>query len=171
MSTVLLATDIQYSDNSAMAAGILFFNWKSKTVEQNITKQIDSIVPYEPGSFYKRELPCILEVLSDVDLQTLETIVVDGYVHLGATQKAGLGMHLYEAIDRAVPVVGVAKNRFAGTPERCEILRGISQSPLYVTSVGMPLETAKANIVGMHGKNRMPTLLKKVDQLCRGIVA
>ncbi len=167
---MLLATDIQYGDDSAIAAGVLFSSWLDAESAQTITRQIQGIEPYEPGSFYKRELPCLLELLSDVDLNALTAIIIDGYVMLGEAQTPGLGMHLYEAIDRAVPVIGVAKNRFADTPKDCEILRGDSQSPLFVTSVNMPLEVAKANIAGMHGDNRIPTMLKKADQLCRGNV-
>lgn len=166
---MLLATDIQYGDNSATAAGVLFSTWVDSQSDREFTKQISNIEPYEPGSFYKRELPCIMALLSDVDIDELTAIVVDGYAVLGQAEKPGLGMYLYEAIDRAVPVIGVAKNKFADTPEKCEIFRGRSQSPLFVTTVGMPLEIAKADITGMHGENRIPTLLKKVDQLCRGI--
>ena len=166
---MLLATDIQYGDNTAVAAGVLFSTWVDSQCEREFTKQITGIEPYEPGSFYKRELPCIMALLADVDIDELTAIVVDGYVVLGQEEKPGLGLYLYEAIDRAVPVIGVAKNRFADTPEKCEVLRGSSQSPLFVTAVGMPLEIAKADITGMHGENRIPTLLKRVDQLCRGI--
>lgn len=166
---MLLATDIHYGDNSATAAGILFSTWVDSQCEQEVIKQVTGIEPYEPGAFYKRELPCIMALLAAVDLDELTAIVVDGYVSLGQAEKPGLGMHLYNAIDCEVPVIGVAKNRFADTPEKCEVLRGDSQSPLFVTSVGIPLEIAKADITGMHGENRIPTLLKRVDQLCRGI--
>ena len=152
-----------------MAAGVLFSTWVDSQCNRELTKQITGIEPYEPGSFYKRELPCIMALLADIDLDELTAIVVDGYVCLGQAEKPGLGRYLYEAIDQAVPVIGVAKNRFADTPEKCEILRGNSQSPLFVTAVGMPLEIAKADIAGMHGENRIPTLLKRADQLCRGI--
>jgi deoxyribonuclease V len=65
----------------------------------------------------------------------------------------------------------VAKRSFLDTPEACEVLRGSSEKPLFVTAVGMPLSDAKQYISVMHGKNRIPSLLKKVDQLCRGIDA
>ena len=108
-------------------------------------------------------------VNDDINIE-LEAIIVDGYVSLGQQAKPGLGMHLYNALTQAVPVIGVAKNKFAGTPESCEVLRGRSQKPLFVTAVGMPLETAKLSVESMHGDNRIPTVLKRVDQLCRGIL-
>jgi deoxyribonuclease V len=38
---------------------------------------------------------------------------------------------------------------------------------LYITAEGIELETAKEYIHAMQGDFRLPTLLKRVDQLCR----
>ncbi len=167
---MIFATDVQYAESSALAAGLLFPHWKSDETNQYILKTINQIAPYEPGAFYKRELPCILSLLEDVDLN-LDAIVIDGFVTLGNEEKDGLGMHLYNAIQQSTPIIGVAKKAFIGTPDLCQIFRGKSNNPLYITSVGIPLSEAKELIVQMHGVNRIPTLLKKVDQLCRGINA
>ena len=67
-------------------------------------------------------------------------------------------------------MIGVAKRSFKDTPEQCELFSGDSTKPLFVTAVGMTLGEAKAHIASMHGEHRIPTLLKRVDQLCRGIV-
>jgi deoxyribonuclease V len=75
-----------------------------------------------------------------------------------------LGTYLYEALVRKVPVIGVAKTRFfSNTQYVAEILRGESKNPLFVTSVGMPLDTAAARIQSMAGPFRIPTLLKLLD--------
>ena len=75
-----------------------------------------------------------------------------------------------------VPVIGVAKNRFrsyvsgsADDPafESIELLRGDSNRPLFVTAIGMAPRDAAALVRSMHGANRLPTLLKRVDRLCR----
>jgi len=63
----------------------------------------------------------------------------------------------------------VAKSRFAGTPVETEVLRGKSKRPLYVTSPGITLETAKGLIRNMHCRDRLPTLLTAVDRACRGL--
>ena len=166
---MILTVDVYYRrDNTATVAGIVFCEWASDAIERIIVKELDKVAPYESGSFFKRELPCILSLLEDVD-QPLEAIIVDGYVTLGESNKPGLGMYLYESIRRTVPVIGVAKTEFVGTPEECRVFHGKSRRPLYVTTIGMPLTEAKTHIEKMHGKNRIPTLLKRVDEICRGI--
>lgn len=161
---------MQYAENNALAAGVLFPSWDSDEIERVILKEINEIAPYEPGNFYKRELPCILSLLESVD-EDLEVIIVDGFVSLGSEEKEGLGMYLYNAINRTIPIIGVAKKAFLDTPKECEVFRGTSIKPLFVTSIGVPLNEAKNLVATMHGKNRIPTQLKKVDQLCRGINA
>ncbi|MBB1368034.1 endonuclease V [Pseudoalteromonas sp. SR44-5] len=166
---MIFAIDCQYYDDTAIAAGILFENWHDEEITAKQVNTIENIAPYEPGQFYKRELPCILSVLKSLDTQP-DIIIVDGYVTLSSAQKPGLGMHLYEALEQQIPVIGVAKRSFVDTPKEAGILRGKSENPLYISSVGIDLEQAKEHILHMHGKNRHPTLLKYVDQLARGIV-
>jgi len=164
---MIYVLDVQYNgDSDALVACIGFKNWEDKNASYQNTHFIEKIEPYEAGSFYKRELPCLLEALNGLD--DIECVVVDGYVWLGEERHFGLGMHLYHALDKAVPVIGVAKTPFSGTPSKCEILRGESVKPLFVSSVDMELEEAKKQILHMDGKYRIPTLLKEVDSLCRG---
>ncbi len=165
---MILATDVHYTDPTATAAGVLFTDWQSDVIQRTVTVPIPQTAAYEPGSFYKRELPCLLALLAHVS-ERVEVIVIDGYVTLGQANKPGLGMHLYAAIQQTTPIIGVAKRPFQNTPPECAVLRAGSQSPLYVTSVGIALAEAKQKIATMHGDFRIPTVLKKVDQVCRGI--
>jgi deoxyinosine 3'endonuclease (endonuclease V) len=89
---------------------------------------------------------------------------VDGYVVLGT--RPGLGSHLFEALDGRIPVIGVAKSEFAGS-DAARVSRGRSGRPLFITAVGMSVETAAACIQAMHGPYRIPTLLRHVDRLAR----
>jgi len=66
-------------------------------------------------------------------------------------------------------VVGVAKTKFAGAPA-VSLTRGASKSPLFITAVGMPAITAAKLVARMNGAYRIPTLLKRADQLCRSKV-
>lgn len=159
--------DVDYNENkNAIVACLGFENWNDAKATYANTHFIEPIEPYEAGSFYKRELPCLLEALKGLD--DIECVVVDGYVWLGEPTHAGLGMYLYNALDKKIPIIGVAKNFFTNTPKECELLRGESKKPLYITAVGMELEEAKEAVLAMHGKYRFPTLLKEVDGVCRG---
>jgi deoxyribonuclease V len=166
---MIIVMDVQYTENTALAAGVIFENWQSNSPLRTITQSIENIAPYEAGSFFKRELPCLLSILAAIN-EPLEAIIIDGFVTLGEDQHHGLGAHLYHAINQKTPIIGVAKRSFIGTPKVCELLRGDSQNPLYITVVGLPVDTAKAYIASMHGQYRIPTLLRLVDQLCRGII-
>lgn len=161
-----LVTDAHYTGNQAVVAGVLFDNWDAAEPANEYIVNQNNIADYEPGSFYKRELPCLLALISEIK-ESMELIVVDGFVTLGTEQRPGLGCHLYEKLGCRVPIVGVAKTAFAGTPKECEVLRGRSKNPLYVTAAGICLDEAKIGVNQMHGQHRIPTLLKRVDYLCR----
>jgi deoxyribonuclease V len=164
---MIAAVDVCYSETAATAGGVLFTHWSSKQPARELLEFIEQVEPYEPGSFYKRELPCLLKLLEPVK-DRAETIIVDGYVWLGPHSRSGLGAHLYEALAKKVPVIGVAKSVFRGATNAEAVLRGRSLRPLYVTAAGMDPVVAARNILGMHGPHRIPSLLKRVDQLCRG---
>lgn len=126
--------------------------------------RIHDVEPYEPGQFYKRELPCLLELLKHLE-NLPEYIIVDGYVFLDDKKRPGLGKYLYDNLQGKSIVIGVAKNRFKDMSSRNELLRGTSKKPLYITAAGIDELEAKTLILKMHGEYRMPTLLKLVDYL------
>lgn len=165
-----VATDVQYHESHAIAAAVAFGAWDDAAALREWTVRVDEIAPYVPGQFYKRELPCLLAVLEPVRAE-LSLVIVDGYVWLGDESHPGLGAHLWEALGKTIPVVGVAKTRFAGAAPVAEVRRGESQNPLFVSAVGVALDQATAAVSTMHGAHRLPTLLKRVDTLCRTIAA
>ena len=161
--------DVQYNGNeNAVVACLGFENWEDEKATYVKTHFIENIMPYVPGQFFERELPCLVEALKD--LTDIELVVVDGYVWLDEPSHKGLGLHLYEALAKKVPIIGVAKAKFGNTPAFCELVRGESVKPLYLTAVDYELEEAKEAVLSMHGKYRFPTLLKEVDSLARGTV-
>jgi deoxyribonuclease V len=162
---MIACVDVDYRDSEAIAVCVLFQTWDDGFSADEKVERIPKVAPYEPGQFYRRELPCLLAVLARVR-ESLEAVVVDGYVWLGDEQKPGLGAHLYEALGRTIPVIGVAKTRFMSATA-APVKRGKSERPLYVTAAGIDLEVAVRHIQNMHGRNRLPTLLKRVDRLCR----
>ncbi|NML16890.1 endonuclease V [Azohydromonas caseinilytica] len=163
---MILATDVHYSAGHATAAGLLFESWAAPQALHCCISQIHEIKPYRPGHFYERELPCLLELLREHRLHP-DIIVVDGYVFLDGISRPGLGKHLFDALGGCVPVVGVAKTAFRGIGAEFQVLRGGSTKPLFVTCVGEGLESARAGVRAMHGRHRLPELLKQVDRLCR----
>ena len=166
---MIAALDVQYDEDTltGQAAAVVFERWEDAVPLTEYTAAFDGVAPYMPGQFFKRELPCLLAVLGKVG-EPLDQIIVDGFIALG--EKPGLGMHLWEARDRKVAVIGVAKSHFRfATP--VEIVRGSSKRPLYVTAVGIDPSAAAEAIRRMHGSNRIPTLLKHVDRLTRAVGA
>ena len=96
-----------------------------------------------------------------------EHIVIDGHVYLDDARKPGLGKYLYDALQGKAAIIGVAKSPFKSTPADAAIFRSKSKRPLYVTATGVDEHTAKGFIRQMHGPYRLPTLLKRADELCR----
>lgn len=163
--TMIAVLDVQYDEvkQTATAAAVVFEKWEDAVPTAEYKALCNGIQPYEPGEFFKRELPCLLAVLDKVK-EPLSLIVIDGYVSLG--EKPGLGMRLWEALGKKLPVMGVAKTRFHSA-DATEIVRGDSKTPLFVTGVGIDPATATENIRSMHGPFRIPTMLKHADQLAR----
>ena len=157
-----IAIDVYYDSSKAKAVGVIFDEWESEEPHEIITALIDQVEDYESGSFYKRELPCILKLLEQVDMHNIDTIIIDGYVYLGDITKAGLGMHLYNSLMGKIPIIGVAKTYFYET-SAVEVFRGTSKNPLYITSVGVETSKSAMYIRNMHGNFRMPKLLKLLD--------
>ena len=165
---MLAAIDVHYDDPRARAACVVFERWDDAAPARVATADIEPIAPYEPGQFYKRELPCALAVLDRLDAAP-DVVIVDGYVWLGPG-RPGLGKHLFDALranGRPAAVVGVAKNKFAGAPG-VDVLRGESARPLFVTAEGIDVEVAAEHVRSMHGEHRFPTLLQHVDKVARG---
>lgn len=159
---LIACVDVDYRPSVSVAAGVWFRGWGAPGGERHEVAFLPKAADYVPGAFYRRELPCLMDVLARGP--KADVVVVDGYVWL-ADGAPGLGARLNEALGGTV--VGVAKTRFAGASGAVDVCRGSSRVPLYVSAVGMPVEEAAANVAAMHGPYRVPTLLKRVDILAR----
>src|SRR5687767_12388554 len=158
---VIAAVDVHYAGGGAVAACVAFRDWPDAEPAWERTVRVAEVAAYEPGAFYRRELPPLLEVLAG---QPFDAVLIDGYVWLGEGRK-GLGAWVHEALGK--PVIGVAKTAFRGAPA-IEVLRGGSRRPLFVTAAGHDATATAEGVGRMHGAHRIPTLLKRVDRLCRG---
>lgn len=164
---MLYALDVDYRpDGAALAAAVGFARWTDAAPAEERTALVASVEPYEPGAFYKRELPCLRAVLAAV-AGPVDLVVVDAHVWLKALDQPGLGGRLWESLGRAVPVVGVAKQPFIDGVA-LPLTRGASAKPLWISAAGTDPVEARERVREMHGEHRLPTILKRVDALCRG---
>jgi deoxyribonuclease V len=166
---MLLAVDVYYYDeNKAKTVGIIFEKWESQEPTKILTKVLDKVPEYEPGSFYKRELPCIIELLKIIDMSNIDIIIIDGYVYLEQIDSPGLGLHLYNFLGKKYTIIGVAKTYYQENIAE-KIYRGKSKIPLYITSIGIEPSEAMKCIETMYGSYRIPKLLKLLDQKTKEI--
>lgn len=163
---MIACVDAHYRETIAVAACVLFRDWDDERPVEEVVERIAGVQEYVPGSFYLRELPCLARVLGRV-CHPFDAVIVDGYVWLDEAEMPGLGAHLSRILGGRVPVIGVAKSRFKNPTKSIAIYRGRSARPLFVSSLGIDLAEAAERIRAMGGEYRIPSLLKRVDELCR----
>jgi deoxyribonuclease V len=77
---MIAAIDVHYLDDSTAVAGaVVFSDFSDPQGYRTYTTNISAVEDYIPGQFYKRELPCIMEILRVIG-EDIETIIIDGYV-------------------------------------------------------------------------------------------
>jgi len=165
---MILAFDTYYFDGKAKTVCLEFENWNESKDFKIHTEIIENVEEYIPGEFYRRELPCILSLLNQIDFAKADVIIVDSFVYLDDDKKYGLGGYLYEKLNKQIPIIGVAKTNFASIEkDKVGIIRGDSQKPLFVTAIGIELDDAVEKVKSMAGEFRIPTLLKELDRLTK----
>ena len=143
---------------------MVFSDYSDNEPVKVYTKEIEQFDDYLPGQFFRRELPCILSILDEID-EEMDTLIIDGYVDLGL--KPGLGRHLWDALSGKKIVIGVAKSLYKGA-DAVKVFLGKSNRPLYITSAGIDVLTAASFISSMKGDSRIPGLIKMADTVSKG---
>ncbi|MEM7474647.1 MAG: endonuclease V [Planctomycetota bacterium] len=161
--------DVGYAEDRAIAACVTICDWRDSAPEGEYSLEIQKPNEYIPGEFFRRELPCLQQILATLPREP-NIMVIDGFVDLDENGRKGLGAHLFDALDRRIPIIGVAKSGFRTASHAIPILRGKSKNPLYITAAGLSRDQAAESILQMHGTHRNPAILKRVDQLSRGAV-
>jgi deoxyribonuclease V len=170
MTGFIAILDAAYAENGAGVGCVLAKDWAAPEASAQFAKHIPGAPQqYEPGAFYKRELPLLLAMSAELPSMP-SAYVIDGYVWLEA-HRPGLGARLYDAIGARTPIVGVAKTPFRGDACSIPLSRGNSSRPLHITAAGIGVGQAAMLIASMHGENRIPTLLKLADRLAREAVS
>ena len=163
--------DVSYLDNFAAVACIISSSTKPWPALRSYTAILENICHYEPGNFYKRELPCILDVFKKIE-EHVSTIFVDAYVWL-PDGRPGLGARLYYTLNEEIAVVGIAKNGFMASNEsgvvKC-IFRGSSRRPLFISAAGVSLEEAAKTVSRLPGPFRIPLHMQTAHTLSRQIL-
>lgn len=158
------AADVYYpASGGANAALVVAEEPTFATIAGEYTHTLEEVAPYQPGAFYRRELPALRAVLAAAG--PIDLLIVDGYVHLDPDGRPGLGAHAHTEF--GVPVIGVAKTAFRGASHALAVHRGGAIRPLYVTAAGIPAEEAADLVRRMAGPYRLPDALRRVDSLSR----
>ena len=163
---MFLAADVHYRDDAAHIAGVAFARIEADRPQATYTATLYGVAPYQPGAFWRRELPPLLHLLRTHRLHPA-ALFIDGHVYLDGHAQPGLGARLHQALGGRVPVIGVAKNAFRGMDPACALHRGHSRRPLYVTAAGLSRDEARALVMAMSSEGRIPTLLRFADRLSR----
>ncbi len=121
------------------------------------------VEPYQPGSFYLRELPPPRAVLDG--LAEMALLIIDGYADLDPDGRPGLGARARDEFGG--PVVGVAKSALRPATHAIAARRGASVRPLYVTAAGMTRADAADLVWHIAGQHRLPDALRRADCLPR----
>jgi deoxyribonuclease V len=161
-----LAIAIHFDDAQAQAAAVAFDAWDTPEPTKTYLSHIAHVEKPARGELDLRELPCVMQLLREHKLEP-ELILIDGFVHLDADETPGLGQHLFHALGSLTPVIGVSKTGRPGLSAQFEVMREEETKPLIVTCAGVDIGAAKARLRAMHGRKRVPTLLKLVARLAK----
>jgi len=164
-----LVMDFQIQGDSARVAAVAFDDWAAFEGTKNYALRIEHVEKPAKGELDLRALPWLVQLLDANRLQP-EVIVLDGCVHLDAQETPGLGRRLHDTLGGRTAVIGVSKSGFKDTPEQFEVHREEETAPLVITCAGIDLGAAKARVRTMHGRKRVPTLLKLAARIAKGSV-
>ena len=162
-----LVVGVHFDGAGAVAVGLVFEDWDSPEASRTYLTRIAKVEKTERGALDLRALPCVLQLLREHALHA-DLIMIDGFVHLDGLETPALGRHLYHALGGRCAIIGVSKTAMVQTPAQFEVVREEEARPLIVTCVGIDLGAAKARLRAMHGKRRVPTLLKLAARIAKG---
>ncbi|HEY0955327.1 MAG TPA: endonuclease V [Roseateles sp.] len=161
-----LAIAVHLDGAQAQVAAVAFEAWDSPEATKTYLTHIAQVEKPARGELDLRELTCVMQLLREHKLMP-ELILIDGFVHLDADETPGLGQRLFQALGGVTPVIGVAKTGRPGLPAQFEVMREEEARPMTVTCAGVDIGAAKARVRAMHGRKRVPTLMKLAARLAK----
>ena len=166
-----LVLDFHIEGEAARVAAVAFDDWGAVEGTKNYSLAIGHVEKPAKGELDLRALPWLVQLM-DANRLEPEAIVLDGFVHLDPLETPGLGRHLHDTLNGRCAVIGVSKSLFKGTetPDQFCVFREEETAPLVITCAGIDLGAAKARIRTMHGRKRLPTLMKLAARIAKGSV-
>lgn len=161
-----LAIAVHFDGAQAQAAAVAFEAWDAPEATKTYVSHIAQVEKPARGELDLRELTCVMQLLREHRLEP-ELVLIDGFVHLDAEETPGLGEHLFHALGGSTPVIGVSKTGRPGLSAQFEVMREEEAKPLVVTCAGVDIGAAKVRVRAMHGRKRVPTLMKLVARLAK----
>jgi deoxyribonuclease V len=162
-----LAVGVGFHGEGALAAAVAFDDWDAAEASRTFMSRIASVDKPPRGEPDLRALPCLLRLLQEHSLEP-GVILIYAPVHLDAAETPGPGRALYDALGGRAAVIGVSTKSSPGMPAQFEVFREEEARPVIVTCAGIDLGAAKIRVRMMHGKRRVPTLMKLVARMVRG---
>ncbi|CAN7511528.1 endonuclease V [Rhizobacter sp. LjRoot28] len=157
---------VHWEGTQASAAAVAFDAWDAAEATKTFRTRIAHVDTVERGQPDLRALHCVMQLLVEHRLAP-ELLLIEGFVHLDAEDSPGVGQHLFQTLGGRVPVVGISKKGLVGLPAQCEVVREDEAPPLFVTCAGLDIGAAKARVRSMHGRKRVPTLMKLAARLAK----
>ena len=154
-------------DGGTIVAAVAFDEWDAAEASRSFTSRLAPVDPPVRRPRGAAELAGVLQLLREHALAP-ELIVVDGPVHLDAAETPGWGRQLFDALGGRIAVIGVSTRAMPDLPAQFEVWRDDEARPLIVTCIGIDLGAAKVRVRTMHGRRRVPTLMKLAARLARG---
>lgn len=162
-----LAIAVHLDGSQAQVAAVAFDAWDAPEPAKTWVSRIAQVEKHSRGEPDLRELTCVMQLLREHKLAP-ELVLIDGFVHLDAEETPGLGQHLFQALGGTTPVIGVSKTGRPGLlSAQFEVMREDEARPLIVTCAGLDIGAAKARVRAMHGRKRVPTLMKLAARLAK----
>ena len=70
---MIACLDVDYREAAAYAAGLAFRDWSDAAPAIEKVIPVVGVHPYQPGQFFRRELPCLPAVLRELPPVTPQT--------------------------------------------------------------------------------------------------
>lgn len=167
---MIIAFKTHYYKGNSYTVGGVFQSWSSEDVYYYAVSK-------KPCEGEGHNVSSIMHCLKLVNIDSIDTIIIDGYVWQGDNEK-GLGARIHEAIKRIYgverTVIGISDTKPNKEIPNCvEVRHGLDSRdrPLYVTCSDVECTNHYSVLVNrMNGNDRVPTVLDNITDKVVNII-